>query len=119
MRYTLMVRADRYALVEAVISKLPSHYIAAWATEIEEGTTYHTEFTKGAVEVRLPVGQLATLTPCVILEGKEPIHYVCSGEFADEQLAALKGAMKSTKLVKDVTWWEGSETLLQGVILDG
>lgn len=118
MRYTLMVRSDSKDLVEAVISKLPSHYIKAWVAEIPAPPqpwwakplpptiVHYSEPTEGAVEVQVPVGQLATLTAIAHEEGVKPAWYVCSGEFTSEQVSAIKAAMKATKLAKDVTWKE-------------
>jgi len=115
MRYVLRVRADHKDQVEAIISKLPSHYITAWVAKTKEGTVQYDKPTKGAVETQLPVGQLATLTP----EGVEtPWYlwnrdwYLLSGEFNDWQLASLKKAMVDTKLIEGSTTWQSTESAL-------
>ena len=106
MRYTLTVRADRKDVVEAVISKLPSHYITAWVAETEEGTVQYSEPTNGARKVQLPVGQLASLVAVAHEEGTKPTHYICSGEYNDEQLKSLKRVLQRIRLTKNVDWWE-------------
>ena len=113
MRYTILVHADQKDLVEAAISKLPSHYVRVWQIVDKNGVTYYSEPTEGATEVLQPVGQLATLAP-VPVEGDvdnklPPTHYILSGEFNDSQIRALKAAMRGTKLAKGMTWWEGGE----------
>ena len=101
MRYTLLVRADRKDLVEAVLAKLPSHYI------------------KDSDGVGQPVGRLATLVPYGVTDANPvPAYYVCSGECNADQVAALKAAMVATKLLKGATWKEadgedGKESLIR------
>ncbi len=94
MRYTLTVLADEAPKVEAVISKLPSHYITAWVAETEEGTVQYSEPTNGARKVKLPVGQLASLVAVAHEEGTKPTHFTLSGEFNGEQLQRLKDAVR-------------------------
>lgn len=117
MRYTLIVPADKKARVEAIISKLPSHYVKAWTIAGKEGTMYYSEPTEGAVEEMYPVGQLATLTLVPAKEGTKtewwqkppPVYYILSGEFEDWQLKMLKDVVVATGLVKSVTYWDGKE----------
>jgi len=119
-RYTLRVRADRKAQVEAIISKIPSHYVKAWVITDRKGTTQYSVPTRGATEVLLPVGQLASLVAESTKEGVKPAWYLLSGEFNGMQLQTLKRAMVATLLVKDTTWQEaegedGAKTLAEGI----
>ena len=105
-RYTLVIQADRKDVVEAAFAKLPSRYETAWVKPTVEGLAYYSEPVEGAVKARLPVGRLATLVPCPTPEGEEPTHFILSGEFEDWQLKMLKDAVRNTKLLKDMTWWD-------------
>ena len=130
MRYTLIVRADCKAQVEAIISKLPSHYEERWQTvhrlslwerllrpSEADSVTCHDGPVEGAVKVLQPIGQLATLTLVPATEGTETkwwqktstAYYTLSGEFDDAQLKLLNDAMAATGLVKSVDYWDGKE----------
>ena len=102
MRYSLRVRADRRDQVEAIVSKLPSHYVTAWIAATKEGMVQYSVPTRGAVKTLLPVGQLATLVPESTEEGVKPAWYQMSGEFNPEQLTRIKAAVKGTRLTTTV-----------------